>query len=66
MTSIDGAIRRLSFAEARSSNAEALITIARHRAEVERATATREASEDQKTAEFLDRARQLRRVDKTA
>jgi hypothetical protein len=65
----DAAIRRLSFAEARASAAEAIVMMARHRTEVDQAKRDG-VSEDVKAAEFADRARAVRaeapHVDKTA
>lgn len=61
MTQIDTAIRRLSFAEARST-VEALINVGQHRAETDRALGEGKAEAD-KADEF---AREARQVNKTA
>lgn len=63
----DLAIRRLSFAEARSSGSEALVNMVQHRQELLDAVAAGNA--DAKTDEMIDRSRAERRhnaVDKTA
>ncbi len=63
----DTAIRRLSFAEARGSGAEALAAIAQHRREMLDA-AQQQRTEDE-TTRLADRARDEQRrhaVDKTA
>jgi hypothetical protein len=52
----DTAIRRLSFAEARSSGSEALVNMVQHRQEVLDAVASGQA--EAKTQDMLDRARQ--------
>jgi hypothetical protein len=71
MTS-DTAIRRLSFAEARHSGSEALVAMAKHRAEHHRAVTEAKASgqadaETRQADDEADRARDAaRRVDKTA
>ena len=63
------AIRRLSFAEARGSAAEAMVMMARHRAELDQAQ-SRGKSEAAQTAQFVDRTRDARadapHIDKTA
>ena len=63
---LDIAIRRLSFAEARSSGSEALVNMAQHRQEMLDAVAAGKA--DAKTEEMVARSRQERRhqVDKHA
>jgi hypothetical protein len=66
MIGIDAAIRRLAFAEARQSSAEAMANIAAHRQQIERAAATRDLSEEQQAAAFAEQAEALRRVDKKA
>ena len=74
MTGTDTAIRRLAFAQARSSAVEAMIGIAVTRQELQRATSTDGVTEEQEAARFADRARQLQAsgpaaapmVDKTA
>ena len=60
----DAAIRRLAFAEARSSSAEALVAVARHRAELTQAAESGAVSEAAKADEFVEKARSLRRLDK--
>ncbi len=66
--STESAISRLSYAEARSSNAEAMIDIARHRQELQAATDAGQ-SEESEVARLEDEARAARaahQVDKTA
>ncbi|MBI4923744.1 MAG: hypothetical protein HY834_18555 [Devosia nanyangense] len=62
----DAAIRRLAFVEARSTSAEALVAIARHRAELTAVTEPGAASEAAKADNFAERARSQRKLDKTA
>ena len=66
MIGLETAITRLSFAEARTSNAEALMAMARHRTEVQQNASDKTATEAQQITQFIDRARQFHRVDKTA
>ena len=63
---LDTAIRRLSFAEARSSGSEALVNMVQHRQEMLDAVAAGKA--DAKTEDMADRARDAQRhhVDKSA
>jgi len=63
---LDTAIRRLSFAEARSSGSEALVNMVQHRQEMLDAVAAGKA--DAKTEDMVDRARDEQRhhVDKSA
>lgn len=63
---LDIAIRRLSFAEARSSGSEALVNMAQHRQEMLDAVAAGKA--DSKTEDMVARSLQERRhqVDKHA
>jgi hypothetical protein len=60
------AIRRLSFTEAQRSSAEAMADMARHRAELAHETEIERRNETQTADDFAERARQERRVDKTA
>ncbi len=69
MTQLDLAIQKLAFAEARSSSAEAMIDIARHRSELAARPDNERATETETTARFIDRARRLaaaQRIDKRA
>lgn len=64
---LDIVIRRLSFAEARSSGSEALVNMVQHRQEMLDAVAAGRA--DAKTEDMVERSRNERRhhaVDKTA
>lgn len=64
----ESAISRVSYAEARSSSAEAMIDIARHRRELETAAAAGQ-SEDGEVARLEDEtriARAAHKVDKSA
>lgn len=68
MTPDAAAINRLSYAEARSSNAEAMIDIVRHQRELELAAAQGKTEAEQQ-ARFEDETRAARaahHVDKTA
>jgi lipid-binding SYLF domain-containing protein len=60
------AIRRLAFAEAQHSSTEAMVEIARHRSELAKATETEQKPEAEISDELTERARDERRVDKTA
>ena len=62
----ESAIRRLSFAEAKHSSAEAMIAMAKHRAELAREAEIDQRSEAQAVEEFTDRTNDEHRVDKTA
>ena len=59
MTQIDLAIQKLAFAEARSSSAEAMIGIARHRSELAASPDGERPAEALTTAKLIDRARLL-------
>ncbi len=66
--SADAAINRLSYAEARSSNAEALMDVVGHQRVAEPATAQGKTEDAQETR-FADQTREARamyQVDKTA
>ncbi len=66
--SADTAINRLSYAEARSSNAEAMMDVVRHQRDIEQATAQGK-TEDALETRFADQTREARathQVDKTA
>lgn len=68
MTTTDTTISRLSYAEARSSNAEAMMDVVRHQREAEQA-AHEGKTEAEQQARFEDEARAARashQVDKTA
>ncbi len=63
----DAAVNRLSYAEARSSNSEAMMDIVRHQRELEQATVQGKTEAEQQ-ARFEDQARQARaahHIDKT-
>ena len=65
---VDTAINRLSYAEARSSNAEAMMAVAKHQRDADQAR-SRGESEDAQAARFSDETRQARathHIDKTA
>lgn len=62
----ESAIRRLSFAQAQHSSAEAMAAIARHRNELARETEVEQRTQAQVTDDFADRAREAHQVDKTA
>ena len=62
----ESAIRQLSFAEAQHSSMEAMVAMARHRAELARDAASGDRSEAQVADSFAERARRLHQVDKTA
>ena len=69
MTQLDLAIQKLAFAEARSSSAEAMIEIARHRSELAARPEVERATEAETTARLIDRARRLstaHKIDKRA
>jgi hypothetical protein len=61
----DTAIRRLAFAEARTSSAEAMMAMVERGRQLEQATTLDGASEEQETARFTDSARQLRESNAT-
>lgn len=68
MTGTDTTINRLSYAEARSSNAEAMMDVVRHQREAEQAAAEGKTEAAQQ-AQFEDQTREARaahQVDKTA
>ena len=66
MMDAEGAIRRLSFAEAQHSSVEAMVAMARHRNELAREAETEQLTEVQAADVFAERARQQHQVDKTA
>lgn len=71
MISMETAIRRVSFAEARSSSAEAMAAMAQHRAERDQAVSEAKSkggsgSEERRESSFAARARKAHKVDKTA
>ena len=68
MSLLDRAIQKVSFAEARTSSAEAMIEIARRRSAEER-PARAAIAETERTAQLIARARDIaahRSIDKTA
>lgn len=60
------AIRRLAFAEAQHSSAEAMVEIARQRSELAKATEIDHRTDAESSDELAARAQDERRVDKTA
>jgi len=60
------AIRRLSFAQAQHSTAEAMTEMARHRTELAREAEAEGVTEAQAADDFAQRAREAHQVDKTA
>ena len=61
----ESAIRRLSFAEAQHSSAEAMVAIARHRAELARDVEIDQRTDAQLAGDLVDRARDAHKLDKT-
>ncbi|MEO8757049.1 MAG: hypothetical protein ABI398_04765 [Devosia sp.] len=71
MIAVETAIRRVSFAEARNSSAEALAAIAQHRTERDHAVSEAgskggSGAEHRTASSFAARARKAHKVDKTA
>lgn len=61
----ESAIRRLSFAEAQHSSTEAMVAIARHRAEMARDVEIDQRTDAQLAEDLVDRARDAHKLDKT-
>ncbi len=66
--SLDGSISRLSYAEARSSNAEAMMGVAKHQRDSEQASSRGESQDAQaiRLGDETRHARSAHHVDKTA
>lgn len=67
----DTAIRRLSFAEAHRASSEAMVAMARHRAQHDRSVEAAKAAGDtaaetHQADDYADRARAAQKIDKTA
>ena len=62
----ESAIRRLSFVEAQHSSTEAMMALAKHRAELAREAEVEQRTDAQAADDFAERARDEHQVDKTA
>ena len=62
----ESAIRRLSFVEAQHSSTEAMVAMAKHRAELAREAEVEQRTDAQAADDFAERARDEHQVDKTA